>query len=431
MNVVLTEPSPVSVTTSPDTAICISGSASLLAAGLGGSGGYTYTWSEGALPIAGGSVTPTTATCYDVVATDINGCVSPNNTFCVTLFAPLGVSLSAEDICQGEMANVDATVSGGDGVYTYSWTSSVGAIGTSEDISVIQTSATEEYCIVLSDGCETPDANACIIVNTYGLPDFSSAYQNGCEPYTATFDAITDPSIVSSVSWSFGDGSTSTETAPTHSYENAGSYDITLSLVTTDGCVIDSTFESLVDVWENPHASFNYSPTAQITVENTEVEFNNTSINGYSWTWDFGDASPLSSVENPTHTFPTEGNQSYTVTLTVESDHGCIDKTEHTIIIEEVLIFFIPNAFTPDGNSLNNEFKPVFTAGFDPYDYHLTIFNRWGEIMFESFNVAGGWDGTYGNEGLSEDGVYVWQVEFGDLNSDKRTMERGHVSMLH
>ncbi len=428
--ITLTEPALVTVTTLPDTIICVNGSTTLSAIGAGGSGALTYNWIEGGFPILPGTVNPTASTCYEVLATDANGCTSPVETFCVTLLAPLSVSLTAEDICQGEMANVDATVSGGDGAYTYSWTSSDGAIGSTEDISILQTSVSEAYCVLVSDGCETPDANACIIVNAYDLPDFSSAYQNGCAPYDATFDAITDPSIVASVNWNFRDGESSTAVAPSHNYEIAGSYDVTVTLVTVDGCVIDSTFESLVDVWENPYAAFTYSPNAQITVENTEVEFNNTSINGYSWSWNFGDASSFSAEENPTHTFPAEGNQTYTISLTVESEHGCIDVTQHTILIEEVLIFYVPNAFTPDGNDLNNEFKPVFTAGFDPYDYHLTIFNRWGEMMFESYNVAGGWDGTYANNGLAEDGVYIWQVEFGDTNSDKRTIERGHVSML-
>ena len=90
----------------------------------------------------------------------------------------------------------------------------------------------------------------------------------------------------------------------------------------------------------------------------------------------------------------------------------------------------MPNTFTPDGDDYNDEFKPIMTAGYDIYDYHLTIFNRWGEIVFESYNAAYGWDGTYGGQGIVEDGTYVWQIEFGETMSDKRHKHRGHVTIL-
>ena len=88
--------------------------------------------------------------------------------------------------------------------------------------------------------------------------------------------------------------------------------------------------------------------------------------------------------------------------------------------------FYVPNAFTPDGDYANQTFQPVFTSGYDPYDYHLQIFNRWGEIVFESYNAARGWDGHYGDGGLVDDGVYVWVIEFKDALSDKRYKNTGH-----
>ena len=91
---------------------------------------------------------------------------------------------------------------------------------------------------------------------------------------------------------------------------------------------------------------------------------------------------------------------------------------------------FIPNAFTPDGDPLNHSFLPVFTSGFDPQDYHLLIFNRWGEVIFESYNSANGWDGNYASGEPVADGVYVYAIDFGDLLSDERYEVRGHVTLL-
>ena len=101
-----------------------------------------------------------------------------------------------------------------------------------------------------------------------------------------------------------------------------------------------------------------------------------------------------------------------------------------TVRVLEDILYYVPNTFTPDGDNFNETFKPIFTSGFDPYDYHLLIYNRWGETVFESFNAAHGWDGTYGDGAICEDGVYIWNIEFGDINDDKKHKESGHISLL-
>ncbi len=90
----------------------------------------------------------------------------------------------------------------------------------------------------------------------------------------------------------------------------------------------------------------------------------------------------------------------------------------------------MPNTFTPDGDNFNEEFKPVFVSGFDPYDFHMMIFNRWGEVVFESYDANYGWNGFYGDHGIVKDGTYIWRIEFGDLNTDKKYKENGHVTIL-
>jgi gliding motility-associated-like protein len=93
------------------------------------------------------------------------------------------------------------------------------------------------------------------------------------------------------------------------------------------------------------------------------------------------------------------------------------------------LLYFIPNTFTPDNDQYNQYFKPVFTSGFDPFDYNLKIFNRWGEIIWESNDPEVGWDGTY-NGKLVQDGTYSWKIEFKTNNSDERKMIHGHVNIM-
>ena len=98
--------------------------------------------------------------------------------------------------------------------------------------------------------------------------------------------------------------------------------------------------------------------------------------------------------------------------------------------VKSIIIFYIPNAFTPDGDEYNNVFKPVFESGYDPYDFHMAIYNRYGEMIFESYDVNGAWDGTYGTLELVQDGVYTWQIDFKEKYTDKRHSHSGHVTIL-
>ena len=101
--------------------------------------------------------------------------------------------------------------------------------------------------------------------------------------------------------------------------------------------------------------------------------------------------------------------------------------------VVEDLIFYVPNTFTPDGDTYNQIFRPVFTSGYDPFDYQLLIFNRWGETIFESNDSNVGWDGTYGlgdQVRYVQDGTYTWRIEFKLKRNDSRKIVNGHVNVI-
>ncbi|UKN03746.1 gliding motility-associated C-terminal domain-containing protein [Paracrocinitomix mangrovi] len=217
----------------------------------------------------------------------------------------------------------------------------------------------------------------------------------------------------------------------TYSPNNNGSYVVTGTssiIVTADlnGCINTDVLD--ISVYPTPNAGFTFNPTNPNT-QNTEVNFTASDQSLLSYTWDFGDGYFSTNI-NPDHIFPTNPNISYTITLLVEDDNGCIDSNSAIIHIDDILLYYVPNAFTPNGDNFNNVFTPVFTSGFDPYDYHMTIFNRWGEIIFESYDASIGWDGTYGNAGIVQDGTYVWKISFGTTMSDERQTISGHVTVL-
>jgi gliding motility-associated-like protein len=110
---------------------------------------------------------------------------------------------------------------------------------------------------------------------------------------------------------------------------------------------------------------------------------------------------------------------------------GCTSTYQISIEFEEGLIFYIPNTFTPDGDGHNQTFKPVFTSGFDPFNYEMLIYNRWGEIIFETHDVTYGWDGTYALANYTcQDGVYLYKIIFKNPLVDERKVVCGSVTLL-
>jgi gliding motility-associated-like protein len=221
-------------------------------------------------------------------------------------------------------------------------------------------------------------------------------------------------------------------TSVTNTFEQPGCYDISLTVTSANGCVTSLTQPDLICVDANPVASF--MPSAwQISELDMNVDFNNTSINATDYIWDFGDTSPLSTEENPSHDYTGNEIGIYDVTLIAISPAGCTDTAYSTIQIYEEVIFYVPNTFTPDDDTYNPIFKPIFTSGYDPFDYGLYIYNRWGEIIFESHNTEIGWDGTYGSNQeieMVQDGTYTWKIEFKVTKNDERRLEVGHVNVI-
>src|SRR5690606_30836244 len=110
---------------------------------------------------------------------------------------------------------------------------------------------------------------------------------------------------------------------------------------------------------------------------------------------------------------------------------GCADTAHLIIRVDEELIYYVPNTFTPDNDEFNEVFQPVFTSGFDPYDFSMWIFNRWGEVVFETHDASIGWDGTYGVDGNDcQDGTYTWKIAFKTNRNDERKVIHGHVNLL-
>ena len=240
----------------------------------------------------------------------------------------------------------------------------------------------------------------------------------GCVPYNAVF---TNNSLGGlSFSWDFGDGSSSTDDNPTHLYSNVGTYTIKLRAFDSTSCnkVDSATFT--ITVSPIPVASFSYNPKP--SQENTYTNFVNESIGATRYTWNFGDGD--TSVEvNPTHIFP--ATATYNVCLNAANDAGCSDDT--CINVQSLIrpLVDVPSAFTPGKFGVNGRISVV---GFGISAMHWSIYNRWGQKVFESNNIKSSWDGTFKGKIQPLDVyAYTLDVTFTDGTKYRKT---GDITLL-
>jgi gliding motility-associated-like protein len=290
---------------------------------------------------------------------------------------------------------------------------------------------------VSNHGCIN-DSTKVITVHPKPIVDFVGENLSGCSPVCFDISSTTTvntPSNLVDYTWRFSDGTTYSSQDSILSdcfYNYTGNtqiYSVNLIATTNEGCK-DSTFKAnYIEVFHNPIASFNYEPEVVDVLDPTVEIINNSQFadtynwtvsslglfNGYSPVFEFA---PLPDTQN--------------IELIAWTNEGCSDTAYAVVDILDRLVFYVPNTFTPDSDNFNEVFQPIFTSGFDPFNFNMKIFNRWGEIVFETNNAKIGWNGTYGNDNKSivRDGTYIWKIEFKETGKDKRVIKTGHVNVL-
>ncbi len=253
---------------------------------------------------------------------------------------------------------------------------------------------------------------------------------DGCnDPFVAQF---TTPSVnTGTLSWDFGDGSSPvTSFAPVHTYTTPGSYSVTSTYTDNIGCTVSSTLPTTVTVFPVPVADFNPSPDVTTVVDGEVVFTNQTSnINDNTYTWDFAGLAGSSDV-SPTYLFTNSGE--YFVTLHAVSNHGCTDDQVKKVTVNPDVVLYVPNAFTPNGDGLNDEFQIFLPpTGVDYTTFSLTIYDRWGETIYKSSDVYKFWNGAKNNSGeVVKQDTYVYKISFKD--EKKKYYEKvGYVTILN
>ncbi len=279
-------------------------------------------------------------------------------------------------------------------------------------------------------GCDSI-LNLHLIVNPSPVVDFSIPSWQSCLPATIAF-SNNQVEANTIYNWAFGNGVTSSASSLlSNTYTQPGCYDVSLTAINQFGCATTNTFLDGVCIEPNPVASFTVQNNPLPIIQTTTL-LQNTSQNASSVVWGFGHDAQVSSTFSPIHTFP-ERAGSYLVTLIIQNANGCIDSTFEVIQIEQDPIYYVPNAFTPNGSELNNIFLPVFSPSLSLSSYQLQIFNRWGQTVFESRDPGKGWDGTIATSNgarMSQDGVYTYKISFVETGFEKVFEVCGSVSLV-
>ena len=420
-----------------DSTICIDGSLNLFATSIGGNQPISFKWDNLLVGNGPHTVTPKNPNIYSVYAEDNLGCKSPVKTITIDIHPAIVIDNILNDtICPESSINVTTNATGGNGNgFTYEWyDGSNNPIGTTQTVVISPTKDSETFTVYVGDDCTTPKDTMIFEVFLRALPIISFdtlSTGNYCPPLDLTFNNTTNPLLTQSVIWDFGDGTQSTDSpSADHQYIASGSYDITLSITTPNNCIIDSTFNNYVTVHNKPIADFTFLPTPPNT-SNTELYFTNTSLDNDFNYWNFTSGIPNTSENtNPIIIFPNDSAGTYPIELVVENINGCRDTTVGRFVkIDGVFLFYVPNSFTPNGDGINDVFKPSGEA-IDITNYSMTIYNRWGKVVFKTNDINAGWDGKYNGEKVPT-GVYAWKITAKEKYTPITHNEQGHLSIIN
>lgn len=398
----------------PDDTICQGESATLYA-----HDGASYIWDIGAITDSI-IVIPFSTTSYSVTVTASNGCSASDDATIYVNVSPPANAGPDQIICVGESAVLNAT-----GGTSYEWNTG----STSSSITVTPPFSLTYVVTVTGNGCTASDE---VYINVVPLPviSFAPDVSSGCPPLTVNFINNTTPPNLTYL-WTFGDGSTSAVQDPQHTYNISGTYNVSLMAYDTNGCSATQSFSGLINVFPDIDAEFDYYPSTVSSID-PMIQFYDQSNDAAFWNWNFGDTASgiynFSYESSPEHYF--SGPGTYVIWLTATNSYGCIDSVRHNIEVTELISFYVPNAFTPNNDGVNDIFLPV-GLGIDPDNFTMYIFDRWGEKITVTNDLYKGWNGyPDDSEKLCPLGVYVWLIEYYDIYENKHKMV-GRVTLVH
>lgn len=410
---VITEPSQIIVQLDHVDVLCNGDStgSAFVVNSSGGTGSLIYLWSY--QNQSDSTIDSIPAGTYIITVTDENAC-SISDTVTVLQPTPIQVSTISVTaaICENPTGSATVDAFGGTPGYTYSWNGSTGPSITSV--------VAGNYSVTITD------ANTCSVVYSVTIP---------FDPGNMTIDIETSDdhcdqgvgsatAIVSNGNMPFQYQWNCTG-ANTHSVTGLFEGNYSLSVTDNNGCHAQTDFT--IDNVAGPIADFTTSPQASIFLTGQDIHFYDISSGSVNfWLWDFDFNNDTSLIQNPYYSYPEPGM--YSILLLVSDEWGCTDTVTKNISVRDRMTIYIPDAFSPNGDGMNDFFGP-FGTSIDIDNFEIRIFNRWGEELFVSHNINAMWDGSYNGVPVPP-GVYVWSVYVREVGGNDAMMS-GRVTVLH
>jgi gliding motility-associated-like protein len=422
---------PPTLALSSDVTVCENGSTTLVASASGGTS-FIYHWNDFSSTGASQTVSPAATGYYSVYVENESACFSASDSILVTVLPALSALISpAVSVCPGQVGNLSvSSISGGMPPYSIAWSAGALLVGAGPNYAEAVTSNTT-YSVGIMDACgSTPLLlSSAIQLSSVSVSPFTIDDDSQCEPAIFTISNPMDPSLIASSVWTISSGeSYSDQSQITLIDYNPGSYDVRLIVTSTAGCVDTVEVISALTVYPSPVSSFVFDPV-NIEMFNTTVDFSNQSSGAVDFLWRIDDGSPaVSSDVHVTSTFPDGIVGEYNVLLVAISDQQCVDSSVQIVTVHPAQLLFAPNTFTPNGDERNQSWQ-VVTAGFDFSNFDLSIFNRWGQLVWHSTDAEDSWDGSYKGVPV-QDGMYSWALVTKDYVTDKKYYYKGNLSIM-
>ncbi len=269
--------------------------------------------------------------------------------------------------------------------------------------------------------------------NIYLPPPVQAALSGdeGCFPHD--LHLVSQTINATSILWRFPGGSTSTDSLPVLPGLMPGTYTVSLTAYNPESCNDSSSASQTFSVFNGPTALF----TTEDSIYDLDevVFFINQSTGGTGYEWDFGNGE-TSTEENPSYVYPDTGT--YNPCLYVAGTDSCDGIYCKKIIVEFLGVIDVPNAFSPNGDGANDI---LWLRGIGVSEIEFRIYNRWGELVFESDDIAivcnrletcigiKGWDGTYKGRPQEMD-VYVYTMKAVFENGKKTELRKGNITLI-
>lgn len=417
---------PLQLSLQRDTTLCDGQSLGLALQGTGGNPGTRQiTWNPGGISGFNPVLSPSTgSTFYQAVLSDGCTTISDTTSFTITRLPPLAaaITLTPAAICPGQTVKIDITLSGGKSAM-HQWKLNGNAIFYLSQSFV--PGAGGIYTLDLSDGCSVP-ASAAAALTMHALPQATIQADKKLLCAGESVQLQYNSPDASALTWYFGpsDSLQTLSTPIQKSFANAGRYAVKTKITTSNSCTGWFHLTDTLTVVNYPVAGFEVVPD-EVTFENPTVKIKDLSSGAAQYQWAMGDGQWLTTPGDFKYTYPADTGR-YRLMQIVQVPPGCSDTVYRWLHVKDVYRLHIPNAFSPDGDGLNEVFAP-YAGGV--LEVNLKIFNRWGELLFESNKLQEGWNGTDPQGTACQPGMYVYYITTLDLEG-ARHARKGTVLLL-